>query len=53
MIDECKYPDETRVVNVHEHRYENVFTCVDCGYERIVNHRGIGGSRVVEDDILV
>ena len=53
MVDECKHPDETRVVNVHEHRYENVYMCVDCGNERIVNDHRIGGSVVVKDDCIV
>ena len=53
MANVCKHPSETRVVNVHEHYYENVFTCVDCGNERIVNDRRIGGSHVVKDDVLV
>lgn len=53
VVDECKHPDETRVVKVNEHRFENVYTCVNCGNERIVNDRRIGGSRVVEDDVIV
>ena len=53
MVGECKHLDETRVVNVHEHYYENVFTCVDCGNEMIVNDRRIGGSHVVKNDVIV
>ena len=53
MVDECGHLSETRVVNVHEHYYENVFTCADCENERIVNDRRMGGSRAVKDDILV
>ena len=53
MADECKHSSEIRVVNVHEHYYENVFTCVDCGNERIVNDRRMGGSRAVKNDVIV
>jgi len=53
MADTCPHSDETREVIVHEHQYENVYTCKACGVIRREYDYRAGGSRVVSDDNIV
>lgn len=43
MIEDYKHEEETRTVKVHEHTYENIYTCAKCGNIRSVHEERIGG----------
>lgn len=54
MADICNHIDEKREVIVHEHRFENIYTCEACGNIRREYDYRAGGSIVVpKDDVIV
>lgn len=54
MADICPHSEEDRKVIVHEHVYENVYTCKACGNVRRECGRRAGGSIVVpQNDVIV
>lgn len=54
MGDVCKHVKETRKIIVHEHQFENIYTCEACGNTRREYEYRAGGSRVIpNDDVIV
>ena len=54
MADICNHSDEKREVIVHEHQYENVYTCEACGVIRRKYEYRAGGRIVVpKTDFIV
>ena len=53
MADICNHSDEKREVIVHEHQFENVYTCEVCRNIRRTYDYRAGGSRVINHDVIV
>ena len=54
MDNTCDHSKETREVIVHEHKFENVYTCEACGEIRKEYEYRAGGSIVIpKDDFIV
>lgn len=54
MANTCAHSDENREVIVHEHQYENVYTCKACGVIRREYDYRAGGSIVIpKNDFIV
>ena len=54
MANKCYHSDEKREVIVHEHQFENVYTCEACGnIRREYNYRAGGSIVIPKNDVIV